>query len=142
MLSFPGGLVFIIIDSYQKDFTAIVLQAVRIMFFQNLVYGALRTPVPFQLNHHRRPVGILLWEINDIRIPLPGGQLLPLQVMVPVGIVRQLDHATKAGFFVVMQGRSLLPVHLLDLGRDRFLATLQRVQEKLIAFRQPPGISL
>jgi len=112
MLSFPGGFAFIIIDTHQKDFAAIVLQTVRIMFSQDLVYGALCAAVPFQLDHHRRPVGILLWQIDDVRIPFPGGQLLPLQVMIPVGIVCQLDHASKAGFFVVMQRRGLLPVHL------------------------------
>ena len=93
---------FIVADSDQDHFSAIVFQDFRISVFLNLPDRSIRATVPFQLDHQGREGGASLREKYKICNSRAGGQLLYFGILIYAGQIlcrsdRIVDQSDQTG---------------------------------------------
>ena len=102
MLSVSGRSVLVVSDTNKNYFSAEFLERIGIMPVFYLLDSSFGIFISFQLDNEYGITRIIFRQISDIRIPCSGRKLLPLDVVVTVGIVSELDNAAKTVLLVVM----------------------------------------
>ena len=116
-------LLFIIIHTNQKNFTAIILQAVQIIFSLDLFHCLFCGMPPLQFNNQSRQITISIWLKYNICKPFSSWHF-PMQGIVLLSrVVCQGNHTRQCVFIVVFQDRYICLMYLFDQLCNSFFVT-------------------
>ena len=118
----PAGmpLFLIVIHANQKNFTAVILQAIQIVLLFDLFHSLFCGMSPLQLNDQSRQVAVPIRLKHNICKTF-SSRHFPMQSVVLLGrVVCQRDHAGQGVFIIVFQDGGVCLMCLFDQFCNRF----------------------
>jgi len=114
-------LLLIVVYTNQKNFTAIILQAIQIIFLFNLLHCLFCGMPPLQFNNQSRQITISIWLKYNICKPFSSWHF-PMQGIVLLSrVVCQGNHTRQCIFIVVFQDGYICLMYLFDLVLQLFV---------------------